>query len=450
MKKKMLFLLLLLPLFCLGAMAQELGKASIPEDRNIPRYVQQTSWINAIARNEKNFPIDLIFVGDSITHGWERSGKEVWKQYYGNRRAFNFGIGGDRTGHVIWRLEHSPMDKISPKMAVVMIGTNNRTAPADTAEGIKKIVSILQEKYPEIKILLLEVFPRGEKPDDPARKRVNAINVILRQNCANMKNVTIKSLADLYLDKKGILPKDLMPDFLHPNAEGYKRWANAIEPEIEKVLGPIPSNPPEAVGYPREMARFNEKNEILKKGNIDVLMIGDSITHGWEGNGAKVWSELFKNVKAVNLGTGWDRTENVIWRLEHYDFSKVSPKVAFLLIGVNNSASSTPENIAKGNKKICQILHEKFPDIKVYVQKVFPWGGNDLNGKNELRNTINAEITNAVADLPYVKILDLSSCFLNKENKLDTNVMTKDLVHLQEPGYKNWKNSIQKYVEEVK
>lgn len=444
--KKQLFLALMLFSLCVpGLFGQE--KATEPVERNITRHHKQAGWINSVARNEKNFPIDLIFVGDSITHGWEGAGKDVWQQYYGNRLALNFGISGDRTGHVIWRLENAPMDKILPKMAVVMIGTNNRTAPKETADGIKKIVAMLQERYPEIKVLLLEVFPRGEKSDDPSRIRINAINDELRTICADMKNVEIKSLADIFLEKDGTLPKSIMPDFLHPNAEGYKRWANAIEPEIEKVLGPIPADPPEARGVAREMARFNLKNEILKKGNVDVLMIGDSITHGWEGNGADVWSKLFKNVKAVNLGTGWDRTENVVWRLEHYDFSKAKPKAAFLLIGVNNSGTSTPENIAKGNRKICQILHEKFPEMKIYVQKVFPWGSADAEGKNDLRDQINLQIAKSLADLSYVEVLDLSKCFLDKDNKLNQNIMTPDKVHLLKPGYEKWQEAIQPYVE---
>jgi len=445
---KLIFLFPLFMLICVTAFAQEVNKAVLPLDRNIERFQSEVNWINAIARNQTDFPIDLIFVGDSITHGWEGAGKAVWDQYYGNRRAFNFGISGDQTGHVIWRIENAPMNKIAPKMAVVMIGTNNGDAPADTAKGIEKIVSMLQERYPAIRILLLEVFPREEKPDAPRRIRNQEINEILRRDYSEAENVTLMDLSGLFLDENGNIPKDLMPDFLHPNAEGYKRWAEAIEPEIEKTLGPIPADPPEAVGYPRELERFQQKNELLQQGNVDVLMIGDSITHYWENNGQEAWAELFKNHPAINLGTGWDRTENVIWRLEHYDFSKVNPKLAFLLIGVNNSGSSEPINIGKGNRKICQILHKKFPAMKVYVQKVFPWGQKDLNGNNELRKRINEAIEKEVADLDYVHLLDLSDCFLTPDGKLNTEVMTPDLVHLEKAGYENWKNAIQPYVDQ--
>ena len=430
---------------------EEGGEAVIPENRSMQQYQlqrfhDQVSWINAVARDTKNFDIDLMFVGDSITHRWEKAGKDVWAKYYGNRRAFNFGTGSDRTSHVIWRLQNAPMDKIRPKMVVVMIGTNNRTKPADTVLGIKKIVGILKDYYPAAKILLLEVFPKGEKPDSGGRRTVNAINEGLRKEYANSDQVILKDLSGIVLEKDGTLPKSIMTDFLHPEAEGYRRWAEAIEPEIEKVLGPIPADPPEAVGTSRIIERFNQKNELLKKGNVDILMIGDSITHYWESNGQKIWDDLFAKNKAINLGTGWDRTENVIWRLQHYDFSKIHPKAAFLLIGVNNNRTSTPENIAKGNKKICEILHEKFPTMKIYVQKVFPWGSADLAGKNPVRNAINSEIAKAVKELDYVVLLDLEKCFLYKDGKLNTKVMKKDLVHLEEAGYQNWSKAIQPYV----
>src|SRR4029077_13842354 len=108
-----------------------------------------------------------LFIGDSITDAWqnggERGGKEVWKKYYANRKAMNAGIGGDRTQHVIWRLNNGNIDGIHPKLTVLMIGTNNTPGNDNTAEeiaeGIKTIVSKVREKIPETKILILGIFP---------------------------------------------------------------------------------------------------------------------------------------------------------------------------------------------------------------------------------------------------------------------------------------------------
>ena len=112
----------------------------------------------------------LVFLGDSITEGWEGAGAAAWEKYYGpatGRHAANFGIGGDRTEHVLWRLEHGNFDGLNPKLIVVMIGTNNaghRKDPApETAQGVSRIVFTLLAKCPESKILLLGIFPRGDK-----------------------------------------------------------------------------------------------------------------------------------------------------------------------------------------------------------------------------------------------------------------------------------------------
>ncbi|MDO5580608.1 MAG: GDSL-type esterase/lipase family protein, partial [Planctomycetia bacterium] len=183
------FLFLIFAICPLLSAEEEGGDAVIAEKYDmqyrIDRFHDQVRWIKAVARDTKNFDLDIMFVGDSITHRWEKAGKDVWTKYYGNRRAFNFGTGGDRTGNVIWRLQNAPMDKIRPKMIVLMIGTNNRTKPSDTVLGIKKIVGMLKNYYPAAKILLLEVFSRGEKADSGGRRTVNAINEGLRKEYAN-------------------------------------------------------------------------------------------------------------------------------------------------------------------------------------------------------------------------------------------------------------------------
>ncbi|MDO5579723.1 MAG: GDSL-type esterase/lipase family protein [Planctomycetia bacterium] len=415
-------------------------------DRNCDRFRKQSE---RMAQGN----VDLLMIGDSITHGWEGSGKDVWQKYYGKRNAMNFGIGGDQTQHVLWRLAHSPLDKISPKMSVVMIGTNNigrpdRCAPEQTVEGICKIVSVLKDKYPKMKILLLEVFPRDEKADGERRIKVNKINEGLRAvyKGGKVENVQLYGIGDLFLEKDGTLPKSLMPDFLHPNAKGYEIWASAMEPMIAEVVDPAPK---ECVGVPKLnpkhkdwwMGRFNQKNTDLKKGDTEILMVGDSITHGWEGSGKQVWDKYYGSKKAINLGIGGDQTQHVIWRLEHYDFSKINAKLAVLLIGVNNAASgSTAANIAMGNRKICKILHEKFPQMKVLVLNVFPWGKKGEN-KMEKIQKINALLPYYVRDLDWVKLVDINSVFLNDKGELTPEIMP-DYLHPNAKGYEKWGSAL--------
>lgn len=196
---------------------------------------------NAISKEGK---AQLVFLGDSITQGWEGGppggGKDIWAKHYANRNAANFGISGDRTEHVLWRLDHGNFDGLSPKLIVVMIGTNNtghrKDKPEDTAAGVRAILGKLQQKCPTSKVLLLAIFPRGEKPDDEMRKlNVDANKLI--EKFADNKTIFWKDIGNLFLDDKGVMKKDLMPDMLHPTTEGYKIWADAIEPDIVKLLG---------------------------------------------------------------------------------------------------------------------------------------------------------------------------------------------------------------------
>ncbi len=423
--------------------AQE-NLATTLENRDIDRYKQQ-------AERMAQGDVDLLWVGDSITHFWENAGKEVWEKYYGNRKAMNFAISGDRTGHVLWRMANSPMDKISPKMTVVMIGTNNighkkpnsqemHSTPAETVEGIQAIVNGLKEKYPQTKILLLEVFPRGNKPDDPLRIAVNEINKGLEAIYSNnaVENVQLYSINDLLLAPNGELTKEIMPDFLHPSTAGYEIWAKALEPMIADGLGENSvDTQPAPVDQDWWRDRFNEKNEILKKGDIDILMIGDSITHGWEGAGAEVWQKYYGDKKAVNLGHGGDQTQHVLWRLENYDFSAVHPKAAVLLIGVNNTWGRDREakNIALGQRRIVEKLHSLFPDMKITVLKVFPCTNRE--DQQACIDAINEWTPYYMRDIPNVEVVDIGKVFLNKEGVLTKDIMP-DLLHPNAVGYESW------------
>jgi lysophospholipase L1-like esterase len=185
--------------------------------------------------------VDLLMIGDSITNGWEGKGKEVWKKYYDQRNAVNLGIGGDRTQHVLWRLENGNIDGISPKLAVLMIGTNNSNSdsPADIAAGVKAIVDKLHEKLPRMKILVLGIFPRGADDKD-AKRQVNMKANEIIAKLADDKTVFYLDISDKFLAPDRTLPKEVMPDLLHPNAKGYQIWAEAVEPTLAKLLGDEP------------------------------------------------------------------------------------------------------------------------------------------------------------------------------------------------------------------
>jgi beta-glucosidase len=198
-----------------------------------------TARHQAISERVKQGDVDLIFIGDSITQGWEGNGRELWQEYYGSRKAVNLGISGDRTQHVLWRLENGSLEGISPKLAVVMIGTNNSgdDTPEEIAEGVKLIVEKLRTKLPQTKVLLLATFPRGPNPQDP-RRQVNEKSNEIVSKLADGQMVLYLDIGKNFLQPDGTLSREIMPDLLHLSPQGYQVWAESIEPVMAEVLGP--------------------------------------------------------------------------------------------------------------------------------------------------------------------------------------------------------------------
>jgi lysophospholipase L1-like esterase len=218
--------------------------AIVPVPRD-PAWVKRHEGFVEIA---KQGGVDVLFVGDSITDAWRREppgGKKAWDAHFAPLRAANFGISGDRTQHVLWRLENGELQGVKPRAVVLMIGTNNtgferdgttpRNTPAETAEGVAAIVKTFRTKLPSTKILLLAVFPRGETPDHPQRKQVTEINRLIAK-LADGNNVRYLDIGEKFLARDGTLPKEIMPDFLHPAEKGYEIWAAAIKEPLAALL----------------------------------------------------------------------------------------------------------------------------------------------------------------------------------------------------------------------
>ena len=183
-------------------------------------------------------PVDLVFLGDSITHGFEnpQSGNTVWKRDFAKWNPVNMGFGGDKTEHVLWRIDHGALDGISPKVAVVMIGTNNwRTnQPAEIAEGVIAVCDAIHNKLPDTKVLLLAIFPRNN-PGEERRALVDNTNAILEKH-SFPDWVTYLDIGSAFLDEKRILSREVMPDLLHPNAHGYELWSEAMLPTLSRLM----------------------------------------------------------------------------------------------------------------------------------------------------------------------------------------------------------------------
>jgi lysophospholipase L1-like esterase len=194
-------------------------------------------------------PVGVLFIGDSITAGWTKA-PHIWEHYYGKFQPANFGIGGDRTQHVIWRIENGELEGLKPKVTVLMIGTNN--SANDTAAEITaantKIIGLIRTKMPATKVLLLAIFPRGARKDADgnltavavadAEKRtavINAVNADLAKLDDGV-NVRFLDIAKVFYGQDGKIPHAIMPDQLHPNAAGYQLWADAMKPLLAEML----------------------------------------------------------------------------------------------------------------------------------------------------------------------------------------------------------------------
>jgi len=178
--------------------------------------------------------VDLVFIGDSITQGFEGAGAKVWDEFYAKRDAVNLGFSGDRTEHVLWRLEHGNLKGIQPRAAVVMIGTNNTghsmQDPEEVAAGIRAVLDRLLERCPKTRVLLLGIFPRGRTPDDLARINNQMINQIIRRFAGG--RIHYLDIGPAFLEQDGSLSEQVMPDALHLSEDGYRRFAGAIEPVL--------------------------------------------------------------------------------------------------------------------------------------------------------------------------------------------------------------------------
>ena len=226
-------------LFLMSALVQD-----VEATKPVPRDANWTKRHDGFVEIAKKGGVDFLLLGDSITDGWrnfdaktKRGGKNVWDKTFEPLKAANFGIGGDRTQHVLWRIQHGELDGIQPKAAVLMIGTNNTGADSaeDIADGVGAIVKTIQQKSPKTKVLLLAIFPRGKMIPNPQNSKILEINKMLVK-LDNGKSVKYLDIGSKFM-KDGQIPDAIMYDHLHLTEEGYQIWANAILPDVNAMLG---------------------------------------------------------------------------------------------------------------------------------------------------------------------------------------------------------------------
>ncbi|MHB9056990.1 MAG: GDSL-type esterase/lipase family protein [Paludibacteraceae bacterium] len=249
---KLILAFILLPLIAIASLAdnwkwseyglpQSALKTCTPDTRG----KSDSWWIPLFKSKLKQPHNDLLFIGDSITDLWTYpsdhkypGGLDTWNKKYKDI-ATNFGITGDKTQTVLWRLtEGKSLENYYPKHIIILIGINNllqNDTSEDTFAGIKAIVEYLRKIRPDAKIMLLGIFPCHEKPNTPIREKIIMTNKKIR-SLADYKHIYFADIGGTFLEKEGKITTVVMRDLLHLSPQGYEMWASAMEPYLKAFL----------------------------------------------------------------------------------------------------------------------------------------------------------------------------------------------------------------------
>jgi lysophospholipase L1-like esterase len=462
--------------------------AAIPVDR-----LGEAWWAErhaaVLADGKRHSDAQLLMIGDSITNNYvkatlpDENFQPTWKQFYEPRIALNLGFSGDTTANLLWRLDHGEIDGLRPKVAVVLIGTNNTGVAKQTAEqtevGIDAVVVDLERRLPLTKILLLGVLPSGISSEKTVADE--AVNCYLARVYGENPRVTYLDVGSIFFDYasgEGKLKSAIFydprlswhPGPLHPDTVGQRMMAEAIEPTLARLMGDQPQVPLESMTnintalIPTERleldsydwyARHHAELELQKTLRPKVVMIGDSITNFWGGppysnrvNGPVAWQHLFGDTPVLNMGFGWDRIQNVLWRLRQGEFDGLTPDWIVLNIGTNNltgtvnARASSPAEIVAGIDAIRRELLKRSPKSHLVVMAIFPRGAKARDPLRAPILEVNRLLMQRFGADASVTMLDIGSRFLQPDGSLPAAMMP-DGVHPSEAGYAIWADALQ-------
>ncbi|WP_184214233.1 GDSL-type esterase/lipase family protein [Granulicella aggregans] len=459
--------------------------AMVPADRLSEDWWKQRH--EAVLHDVAEHPdTQLLLIGDSITNNYDKSTlpdenfQPTWKTFYEPRKALNLGFSGDTTANVLWRLDHGEVAGLHPTVALILIGTNNTGFKSESAEqtevGIDAVIANLEQRLPETKILLLGILPSDIS--DSKTETDLAVNAYLANGYSENPRVTYLEVGSIFYKNNKLdasifydprLPQHGKP--LHPDTNGQRMMAEAIEPTLAKLMGDSPRMPLDAMTeintalipvpkleqdsydwYARHHAELNTKLRI----NPRVVMIGDSITHFWGGlpnanhvNGPTAWQHLFRDDAGavLNLGFGWDRTQNVLWRLRQGEFDGLTPRAIVLMIGTNNlsgssnARASTPQEIVAGIEAIREELHRRSPSSRLIVMAILPRGRSAADPFRVSIIATNKLLSARFGNDASVTYLDIGAKFLDADGTLPVSMMS-DGVHPTDAGYEIWADAL--------
>lgn len=200
--------------------------------------LEESSWKRrheAISQQVKETDSQVVFLGDSITSGWRYV--PTWQERFGRYQPINAGISSDRVEHLLWRVRNGNLDYVRPKAVVLLIGINNLaiSSPEQIVAGVRQVIAEIHRRSPVTQVLLLGIFPSGKESNHPRRAKIASVNRSLAE-LDKLSRVDFLDIGKRFLEADGSISKEIMPDYLHLSADGYKVWADAISPHLERLI----------------------------------------------------------------------------------------------------------------------------------------------------------------------------------------------------------------------
>ena len=420
------FLLLLVSFgLCYAALGESLPSSlkAEPQYRNAASYSWQDRHEAVVRRNRESCP-EYVIIGDSITHKWggepsdkvSGQGYDSWRSLFGRYRTTNMGFGFDYIDNAYYRVSHGELDGLSPRVIIMLLGTNNIGHRRDTARicaaNMKALVELVKKKCPNSKILLLGVLPRQDM--DFCIPVIKETNKFYKQ-LADGKTVFFANPGDLLQDdRSGRANKKYMSDGVHLNAAGYK----ILGVELQKILAELdPLYTPE--------------------GRTDLVYIGDSITNNYckkeppLQDFLPIWEEFYGRYHAKNLGVSGNLTGDVLARIDKGILDHVNPKVAIIMIGTNDTGRmKTEKETLEGIRKVVSSVQAKLPETHVMLLGILPsdirnWhvpGASDPGGKFKKDMSINKQLAELYRGSRDVTFLDISGKFLKEDGSVNEDL----------------------------
>jgi lysophospholipase L1-like esterase len=489
--KAMMAVLVVALAFSVMAQAQSAtNSAVVPTDR-----AGEPWWLErhqAVLKAVHTHPeTQLLLIGDSITNNYDKANppdenfQPIWKKFYEPRKALNLGFSGDTTANVLWRLDHGEVDGLHPKVVVLLIGTNNTGHYNQTAEqteaGIDAVIAALEQHLSETQILLLGILPSDIS--DSKTERDRAVNKYLATCYGENPRITYLDIGSIFYKNGGYkngglntsifydprLPQHGKP--LHPDTRGQRMMAEAIEPTLARLMGDTPREPLASIidintalipvhRLEQDVydwyARHHSELDLQKHSQPQVVLIGDSITHFWDGppqstrvNGPTAWQSVFGGMDVMNMGFGWDRTQNVLWRLRQGEFEGIHPQWVVLAIGTNNftatdhARANTPEEIVDGIAAIYEEIHHRSPQSRIILMAIFPRGAKPNSPLRAPILRTNQLLEQRFGHDSSLTYLDIGRQFLAPDGSLPATMMP-DGTHPSDAGYQIWAEALMK------